>query len=186
MPPTARFTFAALSLLFGLVGEAAADPVPPGTRIRVETTPATPGVKGDLVSWTVHEIVLRPDSTSERTLALKMTPETRVWESRGQHGHGWLGAGLGLVVGGGIAAMIFSANEDDYEAPPVGLVVYPLVGIFTGTLMGSGIKTERWREVPNSRSTMRLREEGLDPVLGGLEENPREDPRPERADRGDE
>ena len=145
------FLLAGLSLLLGFAGEAAADPVPPGTRIRVETTPATPGLKGDLVSWTVTEIVLRPDSTSERTLSLQVMPETRVWESRGHHGHGWLGAGLGFVVGGGIAALIFSANEDDYEAPPIGLVVYPLAGVFTGALVGSGIKTEKWREVSTSR-----------------------------------
>jgi hypothetical protein len=142
-----RVTIATLSLVLGFAGEAAADPAPPGTRVRVGTSLEEPGVKGTLVSWTVNEILLRPDSTSERTLSLKLNPETRVWESRGHHGRGWLGAGLGLLVGGGIAAAIFSANEDDYEAPPFGLVVYPMVGVFTGALLGSGIKTEKWREV---------------------------------------
>jgi hypothetical protein len=143
-----RSAIAALPLALVLAGDAVAAQVPVGTRIRVETAPETPGIKGTLVSWTVNEIVLRPDSTSERTLSLKLMPETRIWESRGRHGHGWLGAGLGFVVGAGIAAIIVSSNE--YDAPPAAMMSFPLAGIFTGALMGSGIKTEKWREVPTS------------------------------------
>ena len=147
MRSLSRAVVVAFPLALGLGGEAAADPVPPGTRIRVGTSLEEPGTQGTLVSWTVHEIVVRPDSTSERTLSYKMTPETRVWESRGYHGHGWLGAGLGLLAGAGLAAILLATHADDYEAPPPYIVSFPLAGVFTGALLGSGIKSEKWKEV---------------------------------------
>ncbi len=130
----------------------AAGQLTPGdfVRVRVGLPPSEERViKGDLVEVTGSVLVL------ERT-RLPIDSITRIEVSRASRGHGLAGGLVGLGVGlvGGFAvvpAAIEVCEGIEGACALIGAGVGGLTGLLVGIVVGDGIRTHDWEEVPLGR-----------------------------------
>ena len=124
-------------------------PVKPGDRVRVTVgLPPHPIVRyGKFVEVVDENFVLDNARVPLDSIA-------RVEVNRGSHGHGGLGALLGLlVVGAGGYAWAFGGDggqHGEFEElnKLAGAVVGGLLGLVTGIAIGANIRTQEWGNVP--------------------------------------
>ena len=156
-----------LTPLAGGVAQAQAPLPPPGTRLRVthscEQT-AQPGDRtgcrseGTLVRWQGDTLTLASGQSSTR---YGVNAISRVEVSRGTRSHRLLGAGIGFLAGGGVAAAVLytggstsscdqSANQDAMSTGEcIGLTALGgLAGAGLGAIVGGFFRSERWDDVP--------------------------------------
>ena len=77
----------------------------------------------------------------------------RMWVVEGTETHFWQGAAIGLMAGAVLGAALGSMLEYDFmgntsPATLPGLAVGAPAGFLLGGMIGAGVRTERWREVP--------------------------------------
>jgi len=132
-------------------------PLQPGQRIRV-TAPNSGMNKQAATFEAVESGVLLV--TADSTMRCPLAAVTRLDVYRGQQGHFWLGAGIGLGVGAAAGVVIgLQLCENDWvcqddlqaEAALLGFGIGGAVGGLLGGGIGALIKTDRWEEVPLDR-----------------------------------
>ncbi len=67
-----------------------------------------------------------------------------------EHGHGWAGAGLGMIVGA-LAGYAIGSNKTDMFEPASSILGGVLLGIPIGAFVGSNIRSDEWRPVDLQR-----------------------------------
>jgi hypothetical protein len=150
-----------------------APPVKAGDRVRV----IAPGVSGSPFVGAV--VALEADSLvvhdSMDTWRLSLASVEKVDLSQGRKSHALLGAGIGFVVGGGVAIAVLytggstslcdqSANQDAMNSGEcIGLTALGgAAGAGLGAIIGGLIRTERWQNIPLERLRV-----SLSPQAGG-------------------
>lgn len=145
-----------------------ASPVKAGDRVRI----IAPNVSGSPFVGTV--VALEADSLvvhdSMDTWRLSLASVEQVDLSQGRKSHALLGAGIGLLVGGGVAFAVLytggstglcdqSANQDAMDSGAcIGLTALGgVAGAGLGAIIGGLIPTERWQDIPLERLRVSLR-----------------------------
>jgi hypothetical protein len=147
----------------------------PGARIRVAArgvVGARPRqLAGVLVRLAADSLVV--DTEPGGTLALPTTDIEALAVSRGKHGHALAGAGVGFLVGAGVAYAVLSsggstspcdetANQDAIGSTAcLGLAALGgAAAAGLGAVIGGFVRTERWQDVPLERLRVGLRSQG--------------------------
>jgi hypothetical protein len=70
--------------------------------------------------------------------------------SRGSYGHAKEGALIGSLVGGLVGLIAVVPESDTWAGVEraAGFMVGSLIGVVSGSLIGSAVRTEVWSEVP--------------------------------------
>lgn len=172
---------AAVIFLTPFVGSFAQGQAPlpqPGTRLRVthpceQAGQPTAGgdrtgcrSEGTLVLWQGDTLTV---ASGQSTTRYGVNAISRVQVSRGTRSHRLVGAGIGFLAGGGVAAAVLytggstsscdqSANQDAMSAGEcLGLAAAGgLVGAGLGALVGGFFRSERWDDVPLERLRVSL------------------------------
>ncbi len=139
-----------------------------GDRVRV-VAPSVPGSPfvGTFVALTADSLVVQD---SKDTWRVSLASVNQVDLSQGRKSHALFGAGIGLLVGGGVAAAVLytggstspcdqSANQDAMaSAECIGLTALGgVAGAGLGAIVGGLIRTEGWQEIPLERLRVSLR-----------------------------
>ena len=142
-------------------------PVGPGARVRVTGNffcqPFNSNCMGDMpqryvgtfVTWEVDTLVVQSNGD---TLSVRVNLVTRLDVSRGRKTNTGKGAGIGVLLGGVVGALIGYASYEEcvhcfFDLRPetlaaAGAVIGGLGGLAAGALIGSAIETDRWMEMP--------------------------------------
>ena len=144
---------AATAMLFPLplAGQDVAPPAPRDSRVRVTMqVPAGMEYVGSLESWDAESLSLAGSGGPPGRLELSELAKLEV--SRGMKGNAGtgalIGAGVGLV-GGIVAGILFSPENDDYGLVYMSIAMSTFVGATAiGAVTGAFIKTEKWQELP--------------------------------------
>ena len=157
-----RGAFAILNILIsGLLFSLRAQEEPlvvPGTRVRITATKyfekalIRSRVVGTVVALTTDSLVVQ---TKEwyRSLAIPITSVTALDVSRGLKSKIVTGAGIGFLIGGAAALMVFSyAGDSDAVCPDecISLLefsIIPLAPTLLGALIGALVEVDRWETV---------------------------------------
>lgn len=152
---------------FGTIASQQSPPVKAGDRVRV-MAPSVSGSPfvGTFVAVEADSLVVH-DSVDTWRLSLASVEQLDL--SRGRKPHTLLGAGIGFLVGGGVAvAVLFtggssspcdqSANQDAMNSGEcIGLsALGGLAGAGLGAIVGGLIRTERWQRIPFDRVRVSL------------------------------
>jgi hypothetical protein len=140
--------------------------VAPGTRIRVSSSDRQlKDIIGVVAAHRGDSLVVRRNRRGD-TLALNIREITRLQVSA-RRPHGWAGAGIGLVGGAVLGAVIGHAEGDDPPEPcsdiecwfvsldhytasekaAAGAFFGGLIGAITGGIVGHYVQTDRWRTI---------------------------------------
>jgi hypothetical protein len=125
----------------------------PGARIRVWQRDRAPGpLLGTLLELGKSELTLRSQNGPD-AVTIPLQAVSRIDVSVGHRGNAGKGALVGMAVGW--LVIFLDVKRDPGECAPAGkcaalfaTFVGAPVGALTGGLIGSLVKTERWREVP--------------------------------------
>lgn len=153
---TAAFLLAAGFLMIGR--DAVAQRPEAGDRVRIHACePARRDrctrIIGTLVSADPALIVLRDSSGVEQRVATGPASELQV--SRGHRSHWLLGLGIGAVLGGSLGvATALQCDSDEAAACYIGAPLGLGGGMVLGALIGSTVRSERWRTVDASWLTV--------------------------------
>jgi hypothetical protein len=143
-------------------------PVKAGDRVRI-TAPSVSGSPfvGAFVAIEADSLVVH-DSVDTWRLSLASVEQVDL--SRGRQSHTLLGAGIGFLVGGGVAVALLytggstslcdqSANQDAMNSGEcIGLsALGGVAGAGLGAIIGGFIRTERWQGIPLKRLRVSLR-----------------------------
>ena len=146
---------AALCALLPRTGDCQLQPPPgPGSRVRVTfADPSRERQTGLLVglSDSVHFAVQTRSNNWSDTLAIPKALIRQLEVSDGEKKHTVTGMLIGLVAGTAVVASLTSTQkrcEDDRkQCFGEGLIVIVIPAVGLGALIGSGVRTERWRPV---------------------------------------
>lgn len=179
MRPGPLITALVLLTPCSLIAQGQAAFLQPGTRVRL-TVPCelkgqpTPEENRPRCRSEGNLLLLQADSltlaAAEATTSYGVNTITRVEVSRGLRTHRLTGAGVGFLVGGGVAFALLntggstslcdrSANQDAMgSAECIGLAALGgAAGAGLGAIIGGFVRTERWQDVPLERLRISLR-----------------------------
>jgi hypothetical protein len=132
-----------------LPGQDIAPPAPRDSRVRATMkVPVRLEYVGTLESWDAESLRLSGPGGPPGRLELSEMAKLEV--SRGMKGNAGkgalIGAGVGLV-GGIVAGIVFSSEDDAYEYMAICLSTWA-GATAVGAITGAFIKTEKWQELP--------------------------------------
>ncbi len=112
---------------------------------------------GKLLAFDSTRLLLAPDPSHRDTLQIDRSRIERLELSVGHKGHGWAGAGIGLLAGGGVGALVGSQlPKGDWIDLRVaaGAAVGATAGLVLGAVIGHAAwVSDRWQTVaPESLS----------------------------------
>ena len=137
--------------------------IPAGSRVRATFAERQrPQIVARFVARRGDTLVLERDSVERVSISLANL--ARLESSQGVHGHGWLGAGIGLVAGAVVGLAVGAAMDDpsdcrsalscgfdeldDHYDTMGGVIFGGLIGVAAGAVIGANIRTERWVQHP--------------------------------------
>lgn len=166
---TAAIVLAAGLLMIGR--DAAAQRPEAGNRVRIHACePARRDrctrITGTLVSADPALVVLRDSNDVEQRVA--MGPASELQVSRGHRSHWLLGLGIGAALGGSLGvASALQCDSDEAAACYIGAPLGLGGGMVLGALIGSTVRSERWRTIDASSLTLSVLPSGGGVVMAG-------------------
>ena len=120
----------------------------PGSRIRVTPSGGSGPLVGTVVALVRDTLMLRPVKRSD-TVVVVLSELKRLERSTGPRPHPLQGAGIGLLVGLGVAVIgeRQSREENWSELSTISATIFGVFGALVGATIGQDFPTEGWQAV---------------------------------------